>query len=354
MDKLYSCHLQGRTLLFTLLMLMIAPLSMQSFGQSPCTASITRQATNGKSTNTNIYDDITLAMTNLLGNGSEAAWVIEPGATFTENPDGTARFQGTVKQFGDYAAPRRMAMDVQLGGKSYTPGAAGPYNPNGVSTAGWYYYYSLTGSFTGLDALAGGQLSIAIHEHPFQVGIGANQLPSAEDMLLNGAGGWFEWTVVSQPTDNALQFTNYISGTTISDFSLLLSGTPAEPCNTNGSIGDQVYCDNNNNGIFDAGDVTVTGLTITLCDANFVTITTQAVDANGKYLFTNLPAGTYNIKFPEATLDGKPQRILGPINVVLAAGQNFLDADKGYYKPPVNPCLNDADRKSTRLNSSHQ
>ncbi len=333
MDKLYSCYQQRRALLLTLVILLIAPLSMQNFAQSPCTSSITRQATNGKSTNTNIYDDITLAMTNLLGNGTEAAWVMEVGGTFTENPDGTARFQGTVKQFGDYAAPRRMVMDITLGGKSYTPGSGGPYNETGVSTTGWYYYYSLTGSLTGLDELAGGKLSLAIHQHPFQVGIGANQLFSAEDQVTNGAGGWFEWTVVSQPTSSALRFTNYIPGTTISDIAILLSGTPAEPCITKGSIGDQVYCDINNNGIFDGVDVVVTGLTITLCDANFVTITTQAVDADGKYLFTNLLEGIYNIKFPEATLDGKPQRELGPINVVLGAGQNYLDADKGYYKP---------------------
>jgi phage tail protein X len=333
MNKLYSCHLQGRTLLLTLLMLLIAPLSMQTVAQSPCTSSITRQATNGKSTNTNIFDDITLAMTNLLGEGTEAAWVLEGVGTFTEYPDGTARFKGTVKQFGDYSIPRRLAIDIALGHKSYTPGSGGPYNETGVSPTGWYYYYSLSGTLTGLDALAGGQLSLALHQHPFQVGIGANQLFNAEDQVTNGAGGWFEWTVVSQPTNTALQFTDYVSGTTISDIAILLSGTPAEPCVINGSIGDQVYCDNNNNGIFDAGDVVATGLTITLCDANFVTITTQPVDANGKYLFTNLPAGTYNIKFPEATLDGKPQRELGPINVVLGAGQNFLDADKGYYKP---------------------
>ena len=119
---------------------MIAPLSMQCFGQSPCTASITRQATNGKSTNTNIYDDITLAMTNLLGAGTEAAWVMEAGGTFTENPDGTARFQGTVKQFGDYTAPRRMAMDITLGGKSYTPGSGGPYNETGARFLVKAYY----------------------------------------------------------------------------------------------------------------------------------------------------------------------------------------------------------------------
>jgi phage tail protein X len=334
MNELYTRTLQGRTLLLSLVMLLLAPLSMQTFGQSPCTSPVVRQATNGKSTNANVYDDIAIAMTNLLGDGTEAAWVMESGGTFTENPDGTANFKGVVKQFGDYASPRRLALDIVLGGKSFTPDATGPYNQTGVDASGWYYYYTLSGSMTGLDALVGGKLDLKIHMHPFQVGIGANQLFNAEDQSANGAGGWFEWTVATQPTNAALQFTNYIPGTSISDFALLLSGTPSVPCPVNGSIGDQVYCDVNNNGVFDAGDVKATGLTVTLCDANFATIATQAVDADGKYLFTNLPAGVYNVKFPETTLDGKPQRQLGPINVVLAAGQNYLDADKGYYSAP--------------------
>ncbi|MBL7814374.1 MAG: RICIN domain-containing protein [Saprospiraceae bacterium] len=335
MDKLYTCAKQGRTLLFTIVLLLITPLSILTFGQSPCSSPVTRQATNGKATNTNIYDDIAIAMTNLLGDGTEAAWVMEGTGTFIENPDGTARFQCVVKQFGDYSTPRRLAVDITLTGKSYSPDASGPYNQTGVSTDSWYYYYGLSGSLKGLDALAGGELSLKIHMHPFQVGIGANQLFNTEDQTSNGAGGWFEWTVVAQPDNSALQFTNYIPGFTVSDIAILLSGTPAEPCPTLGSIGDQVYCDANNNGIFDTGDSTITGLTITLCDANFQTITTQAVDADGKYLFTGLTPGIYNVKFPEATLDGKPQVNLGPINVVLGVGQNYLDADKGYYKPIV-------------------
>ncbi len=117
---------------------------------------------------------------------------------------------------------------------------------------------------------------------------------------------------------------------------LLLLATPQLAAQTaTGSIGDLTYYDNNNNGVFDAGDAPATGLTVTLCDVNFVTLATQAVDANGKYLFPNLPAATYNVKFPEATLDGKPQVNLGLITVVLANGQAFLDADKGYYKAPT-------------------
>ena len=64
---------------------------------------------------------------------------------------------------------------------------------------------------------------------------------------------------------------------------LLLFATPQLLAQTStGSIGNLTYYDNNNNGIFDAGDAPATGLTITLCDANFVTLATQAVDAKDR------------------------------------------------------------------------
>ena len=125
---------------------------------------------NAKSTNTNIYDDIAVAMTDLLNDGSQTAWLLEAGATFTENTDGTAHLQGTVKQFGDYTTTRRMALDLTLSGKSYSPDASGPYNQTGVSTDGWYYYTSLSGSFTGLDALAGWQIGFGYSHAPFPSG----------------------------------------------------------------------------------------------------------------------------------------------------------------------------------------
>ena len=232
MDKLHICTVQGRALLFTLVMLFLAPLSMVTFGQSPCTSPVVRQMTDAKSTNANIYDDISIAMTNLLNDGSQTAWQLESGGTFTENVDGTARMQGVIKQFGDYASPRRMAIDIILSGKTYTPDVSGPYNQTGVPTDSWYYFTSLSGTMTGLDVLAGGQLSLSIHMHPFQAGIGANQIFNAEDQVANGGGGWFEWTVVSQPTDATLQFTNYIPGVTVSDIAILISGTPSVPCIT--------------------------------------------------------------------------------------------------------------------------
>ncbi len=62
-----------------------------------------------------------------------------------------------------------------------------------------------------------------------------------------------------------------------------------------GSIGDYVWKDVNNNGIQDATEVGVAGVSIELYKGG-VLLTSTTTDANGKYLFSNLDAGNYNIK----------------------------------------------------------
>ena len=199
-------------------------------GQNACSPAIIREAYNVKSTNDNLFDDHMLAMTNFLNDGSETTWVLESGAHFTENSDGTAVFQGIVKQFGDYAQIRRMSINLTFSGKTYTAPPMSPYNQTGVPTDGWYYYPTISGSFDGLDGLAGGKLDITIHSKAFQVGIGANQIPDSDlDKVAFGAGGWFEWTVISQPTASSLLFNAYIPDQTISDIGLLIGGTPSVP-----------------------------------------------------------------------------------------------------------------------------
>ena len=68
-----------------------------------------------------------------------------------------------------------------------------------------------------------------------------------------------------------------------------------------GTIGNQVFVDNNNNGRFDAGDVGISGVTIDLrrdlnsngqADADEPTIKTATTDASGQYGFTQLVTGT--------------------------------------------------------------
>ncbi len=212
--------------------LFLLPLSTVSLLAQNCApAPVNRVATNAKSTNTNIYDDIAFVMTNLLGTGTEGAWVLETGGTFVENSDKTASFKGVIKQFGDYATPHRLQINLTFSGQTFTAPMGSPYNNTAVPSAGWYYYTGLTGTLTGLDGLAGGILNLNLNSmHAFQVGIGANQIPDEPlDFVQNGAAGWIEWTVAAQPTDINLKFTTYSALTNIADIALLLSGTPSVP-----------------------------------------------------------------------------------------------------------------------------
>jgi hypothetical protein len=63
------------------------------------------------------------------------------------------------------------------------------------------------------------------------------------------------------------------------------------------NIGDRVWRDANGNGIQDSGEAGVGGVPVQLldCSANQLARTTTA--SNGTYLFSNLPAGSYNVRF---------------------------------------------------------
>lgn len=63
------------------------------------------------------------------------------------------------------------------------------------------------------------------------------------------------------------------------------------------AIGDKVWIDTNNNGIQDSGEPPLAGVTVTLLDGSGNTVATTTTDADGRYIFDNLPAGTYQVKF---------------------------------------------------------
>jgi SdrD B-like domain/Secretion system C-terminal sorting domain len=74
----------------------------------------------------------------------------------------------------------------------------------------------------------------------------------------------------------------------------LILRTPPVPS----SIGDRVWFDTNGDGNQDSGEPGVAGVTVTLYDqvtGNVIAVTTT--DANGNYLFNNLPNGTYQVGF---------------------------------------------------------
>lgn len=104
-----------------------------------------------------------------------------------------------------------------------------------------------------------------------------------------------------------------------------------------GSIGDKVWCDDNQNGQQDASDPGIGGVRITLKSAQINgEITT---DGTGYYSFNGLPVGTYTVEVDTRTLplnrvfvldrDG----VLTPGSTVVALGgstMNVDDADFGY------------------------
>ena len=67
---------------------------------------------------------------------------------------------------------------------------------------------------------------------------------------------------------------------------------------TNSSaLGDYVWDDVNANGIQDAGESGIQGVTVTLYDSTQTAIGTATTDASGLYHFTGLAAGTYYVGF---------------------------------------------------------
>ncbi|MEJ8851705.1 SdrD B-like domain-containing protein [Variovorax rhizosphaerae] len=123
-----------------------------------------------------------------------------------------------------------------------------------------------------------------------------------------------------------------------------------------GSIGDTVWVDTNRNGFQDEGNTGVAGVTVQLkgtgADGVFgtaddITLKTTTTDANGKYLFTDLTAGNYQVQFSGLlpgtefttanygnngydTSDSDANQVTGRTDTItLTAGQDRTDVDAG-------------------------
>ncbi|MCK6373166.1 MAG: carboxypeptidase regulatory-like domain-containing protein, partial [Zoogloea sp.] len=113
------------------------------------------------------------------------------------------------------------------------------------------------------------------------------------------------------------------------------------------AIGDKVWLDANANGVQDAGEAGVAGVTVKLLDSTGAVVSTTATDANGNYLFSSLTPGDYAIQVTAPAgyvVSGKDQggndatdSDIDPttgktINTTLSAGETDLSWDAGIYK----------------------
>ena len=63
------------------------------------------------------------------------------------------------------------------------------------------------------------------------------------------------------------------------------------------AVGDKVWIDTNHNGVQDGSEPPLAGVKVTLLDGDGTTVATTTTDAHGRYVFDNLPAGSYRVKF---------------------------------------------------------
>ncbi len=149
-------------------------------------------------------------------------------------------------------------MSVQFNGFTTTAPAGSPkkefsasaYIENGgpIDSAGWWYYTALTGTLTGTGNYAGAVINITNTGPAFQVGYGANNKNSHY-----GFSGWFNWTVAQQPSAGG-SLTATGQGDINSD---LIECPPATA-----SVGDRVWNDADGDGVQDAGEAGINGVTV--------------------------------------------------------------------------------------------
>ncbi|OQX02939.1 MAG: hypothetical protein BWK80_56820, partial [Desulfobacteraceae bacterium IS3] len=125
------------------------------------------------------------------------------------------------------------------------------------------------------------------------------------------------------------------------------------------SLGDFVWLDTNKNGIQDAGEIGITGVTVRLHDATGAIIDTATTDGSGYYQFAELEPGKYSVEFvkpdgyiisPKAqgsgalkdAFDSDANPISGMSDVItLALGEDNPRIDAGMYSPAGTASLGD-------------
>jgi|GEM_PF-1651409 len=109
------------------------------------------------------------------------------------------------------------------------------------------------------------------------------------------------------------------------------------------SLGNFVWNDLNADGDQDAGEPGISGVSVTLTNVNTAGTTSATTDGNGKYLFTGLTPGLYNVRFgtpsgftPSTANSGADDKDSDPVagvtaNYVLISGQVDSTVDAGFY-----------------------
>ena len=104
-----------------------------------------------------------------------------------------------------------------------------------------------------------------------------------------------------------------------------------------GAIGDLIWEDKNADGIFDEGEAGLANVTVELFSSNIL-VDSTITNESGNYRFTGLTEGLYQVRVTD-TGGMLNNKVLStgsePVDVDLALGQNFTDADFGYANATI-------------------
>ena len=96
------------------------------------------------------------------------------------------------------------------------------------------------------------------------------------------------------------------------------------------TIGDYVWYDDDDDQVQDADEDPVPGVTVRITNQATNEVQTQVTNANGRYLFSGLDAGTYLVEVLTSTLpDNHGLTTVGSYTVTVLDDESFLDADFG-------------------------
>ena len=161
-------------------------------------------------------------------------------------------------------------------------------------------------------------------------------------------GGWTLTSAVCDNQSNPAQVSLQAGETVTCTFTNTQDGPTPSPSSSSpatGAIGDLVWLDSNSDGHQGDFEVGVGGVTVNLLNSSGLIAATTVTDTGGKYLFTGLVAGTYEVQFiVPAGFEVSPLQAAGTALdsdaglagrtglITLAAGQTDLTWDAGIYE----------------------
>jgi hypothetical protein len=133
-----------------------------------------------------------------------------------------------------------------------------------------------------------------------------------------------------------------------------------------GQVGNQLFFDNNNNGIFDAGDTPITNVVVGLYNASGTLIAQTTTNSSGQYLFSNLPLGCYKVGVISGVpagyssthllggglSDNTAKNPAGYDICITGAATSNMTGDFGYYKPTTSSSSSSSSSNPTTSSSS--